>query len=223
MKSLKYLALATLFVAYGCSTGGEQTSRTKVSGGIEYSAPTDESKLPTIELYDVEEQSFSLASCASGDRNCISAENQKLWELLMTAGQKIKDGVYSGNNVYAAGIGWSNRNGKTVTRCVKVQIQQRKGGSIIVKDTLVPTGQAEECRTDSLDGLSTATLAVFAKVYGNNYAAGIGVGAVLYQNPYIVGCAAGAVGYASETYQTSYGTAGAFCTQIYDVNTGAAY
>lgn len=217
------LIAALIAPAAACSNDQEGTERTKISGGyVEFSEPAA-AELPLIELHEIEEEGFSLASCSSTDKNCKQAENQKLWDTLMLAGKKIQEGVYSGNNVYAAGVEWSNRNGKTVSRCIKVQIQQRNGGKVVVKDTLVPAGQAEECKVDSVNGLSGATLAIFAKIAGNNYAAGIGIGAVLYQQPYLVGCAAGAVGYVSETFQSSYGTAGAFCTQIYDTVTGATY
>ena len=220
MSRASYILVSFINVAFlsACSTNEATTERTKVAGGIEYSIPANEAELPQIDLLPIED-GLSLASCATKDRNCIKAEDLKLWETLKKAGDKIREGVYTDPNVFAAGVAWGNFNFKTVTRCVKVQVQHRKNGKLIVDETFVPEGQGEECKVESIKGLTFATMAIFARVYGNNYGAGIGVGAVLYTEPYIVGCAAGVLGYASQTLGTAAGTAGAFCTQIYDTKT----
>ncbi len=215
MLNAKILFLAIL-VTTAC---GPQESQTRQqNGGVSYDAPTDDGSLPKIELAPL--ASLGLADApTTADQ---SAANQELIDLLKQAAGKVKVGVAAGNNVFAAGISYSLRNTNGLQRCVKVQIQQRKAGKILVTDTLIPASQPAGCKVSYQPGLSVATLGILASINGQGLVAGVGIGAVFEKAPYIVGCAAGAIGYATNS-GTANGTAGAFCTQILNTTTGETY
>lgn len=202
--------LAGLLLA-ACGQQQEKTEREQV-GGVQFNEPSAEG-LPEIQLTSWESESFSLAKDPNPKR-------QEMIDLLTKAKEKIDAGLVSGNNLIVTGVQYGLVNSKTQT-CTKIQIQQRLNGKVIVQDELVPASQPAGCSVPPGKGLNFATMAILLKLY-NNWAGGIGVGAVAYIEPYIAGCAAGAVGYVLQTGEAN-GTAGAFCTQIYNTTTGATY
>ena len=206
MKKQLSIIIAALLVT-NCGSGSATTERSSTSGA-EYSIPVPESELPKLNLtkWNIESEGFELKD-----------EDKSLRALMTEASKKIEAGLVSGNNLFVAAASYSIRNPNGMERCIKVQIQQRKAGKIIVKDEIVPEGQAPECKVSSNKGLSTATLGLLVKV-GNNYAGGIGVGAVYFDGKQVIGCAAGAVGYITESGSAD-GVAGAFCTQLVNVPT----
>lgn len=204
--------LAGLMLA-ACGQQQEKTEREKIGGtAVQFDEPSTEG-LPEIQLTEWNDESFSLAK----DPN---PKHQEMLDLLKKAKEKIDAGLVSGNNLIITGVQYGLVNSKTET-CTKIQIQQRLNGKVIVQDELVPASQPAGCSVAPGKGLNFATMAILLKVY-NNWAGGIGVGAVAYIEPYIAGCAAGAVGYILQTGQAN-GTAGAFCTQIYNTTSGATY
>ncbi len=206
---------ATLMSGLLLAACGEQqkTEREEVGGtAVQFSEPSP-AGLPEIKLTSWDSESFALTA----DPN---PKHQELIDLLKKAKEKIDAGLVSGNNLIVTGVSYGVANSKTES-CTKIQIQQRSNGKVVVKDELVPASQPPSCSVAPAKGLNFATMAILLKLY-NNWAGGIGVGAVAYVEPYIAGCAAGAVGYVLQTGEAN-GTAGAFCTKIYNTTTGATY
>jgi hypothetical protein len=211
MKAYANILIAAIALSACGQPEATNTERSEV-GGNEYTLPVPESELPEIQLeqWDINEPELNLAS-----------SKDDIKQMMKDAAKKIEEGYYSGNNLFVAAGAFSvsTQNGKE--QCIKIQVQQRKSGKLIVKDEFVPAGQAEECTITGRQGLGLATLGLLVKV-GNNYAGGIGVGALYFDGTYAVGCAAGAVGYILET-GAAWGTAGGFCTKLVNVTTGQTY
>lgn len=145
---------------------------------------------------------FDLAQCRSDKWNAVS-------ELMETASQKIKDGVWGGNNIYAVGVAYEDAN----NLCAYVQVQQRMNGRLLVKDTLTLPGQ--ECTYKPGQLPFGIVGAFFGKIYGNNLVGGIGLGFGWFTTGSLAGCIAGAAGVASQTFNVAYGAAGVTCGQIH--------
>jgi hypothetical protein len=211
--TLYVIALVTAAIATGCGSANQEAQERERFAGRSYELPVQESELPSFDLTALPEDdtSLSLADCAPGDTRC--AENKALIDMLKLTRTKLAEYVATGHNVFAAGIALTRRTGSQRYRCVYVEIQERSQGKKIRLESLTPAGQPSECSVPYGTGITSATIGAIVKIGGNNWAAGVGVGAVYYDGAVAAGCAVGAVGYASEVYG-SYGTVGAFCTEI---------
>lgn len=138
-------------------------------------------------------------------------KDNRMRELLHEAGEKIKSGVYSGNNVFAIGIAFKDSNGN---ECAHVQIQQKMKGKLLVKETMSLDGQGSLCKPRPGQWPFLITGAFFGKAYGNNYIGGVGGGVGWFSGSSIRGCIGGVAGVASQTFNFAVGYVAGTCGQI---------
>lgn len=218
-RSLSSFASLAIFLAanlVACNQETSSTDRRSMTPAEEMAVGTPKLEIGAYESTEAfsSKKSEDEASLPEGSKE---SNNQVVISLYDRAAELIKTAYAGSNNVYIASVAYSIRDGHSKTQCVYVQIQERSRGKRIAHETLTPEGQPEKCVPAQRKGLGLGSIGFLAKVAGNNYVGGLGVGAVYFDGTNLAGCAAGAAGYVSETYNATDGTYGAWCSEIVDV------